>query len=290
MKVSLVLLLLLITLSIPLVIAIIRAAAYSDYVSAIDKKSFAGSTYYGIGFALIDMLKISFKTEKANKVREQAGVLFGKKYADFYLRVLYAQAYTYTIMVLYAIFFLACIVGGNDGIILVAVGLIVAIILYSYYIDSYKIKIEKLNIIYMMDFPNAVSTIALLVNGGMLLRDAWNLVANSSDAPLYLQMRKVVEDMNNGVSEQDAIFAFSNRCSTKEIRKFSSLISQAIERGGKDLSDSLIKQSDLLINEKRQLVLQEGEKASNKLMIPIALIFVGILVIVLVPIMSNMST
>ena len=238
---------------------------------------------------LIDLLKIDFKSSAVHTAREQAGIIYGRKYADFYVRVLYAQALTYTIIIAYAMLFLACIVGGTDGVIFAVVGIIAAIAIYKFYLKAYESKLEKLNILYMRDFPNAVSTIALLVNGGMFLRDAWKEVAYSSDEPLFMQMRMVVDDMNNGISEADAIFAFANRCSTKEIRKFATLIIQAIEKGGRDLTDSLIKQSDLLINEKRQLVLQQGEKASNKLMMPIALIFIGVLVIVMVPILSNIS-
>ena len=192
-------------------------------------------------------------------------------------------------LLMYAMLFLTCLIGRSDGLLFAIIGAVASFATYKFYLGSFSSKIEKLNVIYMRDFPNAISTIALLVNGGMFLRDAWKQVAYSSEEPLYMQMRGVVTDMNNGVSEADAIFAFANRCSTKEIRKFSTLITQAIEKGGRDLADSLVKESDLLINAKRQMVLQQGEKASNKLMIPIAMILIGILVMIMVPIMANMG-
>ena len=289
MIVSYFVLVILLALSVPLTICILKAPAYADYVNALNKNDFSGCKYFGLGFVLIDLLKIDFKSGSVHKAREQAGVLFGRKYADFYVRVLYAQALTYTAIMLYIMLFLACLVGGAEGLLFVVLGIVSAVVIYKYYLKSYDGKIEKLNEIYMRDFPNAVSTIALLVNGGMFLRDAWKEVAYSDDAPLNMQMRTVVDDMNNGISEADAIFAFANRCSTKEIRKFATLITQAIEKGGRDLTDSLMKQADMLINEKKQLVLQQGEKASNKLMMPIAMIFIGVLVIVMVPIISNMG-
>lgn len=289
MGISYFLLVILIVFSIILIRCISKAGIYAEYVSAINKEEFAASAYYGLGFALADMLKINFNTDSAHKIREQAGVLYGRKYADFYLRVLYAQTLTYLLIFGYAMIFLSCIMGGNDGAIFAVLGVVASIVIYKYYISSYNGKIEKLNELYMRDFPNAVSTMALLVNGGMFLRDAWKEVALSSDEPLYIQMQQVVEDMRNGKSEVDAIFIFANRCSTKEIRKFSTMITQAIENGGRDLADALVKQADLLMNEKKQLVLQQGEKASNKLMFPIALIFIGVLVMIMVPIIANMS-
>ena len=279
----------LVAVSIPIIICIMKAQVYEDFVGAIDKKRFAGAKYYGIGFAFIDLFRLNFQTVRDNKIREQAGILFGRKYADFYLRVLYAQSFTYSALILYLCLFMGTLMGGNDGLLFGLVGLGGAVAVFWYYMGSFKSKIEDLNYLYMTDFPAAVSTIALLVNGGMFLRDAWKQVAYSSDAPLYMQMRGVTEDMRNGVSETDAFFAFANRCGTKEIRKFSTLITQAIQKGGRDLADSLVKQSDLLMNEKRQLALQQGEKASNKLMFPISMIFIGVLVMIMVPIMANMN-
>lgn len=289
MAVSYILLGVLVLVSIPLLLCISRAEKYADYVNAVDKSKISSAKYIGLGFACIDMLKIDFHKIKYARQREQAGILFGKKFADFYLRVLYAQAFTYGFIILYAAVFLSCLVGGPDGILLSVLGAVMAVAVYYYYLGVYKGKIEKLSEEYMTEFPGAVSTIALLVNGGVFLRDAWKDVAYSSDKPLFMQMRKVVEDMNNGYSEADAITMFADRCSTKEIRKFASIIVQAISKGGKDLADSLIKQSDSLLNAKRQLVLQKGEKASSKLLIPIMLVFVSILIMVMVPVMSGMS-
>lgn len=289
MVISYILLAVLAAISIPLLICISRLEKYAGYVNAVDKSKVSGAKYLGIGFACIDMLKIDFHKIKYAQKREQAGVLFGKKFADFYLRVLYAQALTYALIILYASVFLGCLVTGSDGILLAMIGIVLAAAVYLYYLNDYKNKIDKLSVEYMIEFPGAVSTIALLVNGGVFLRDAWKDVAYSSDKPLFMQMRKVVEDMNNGISEADAITMFADRCSTKEIRKFSSIIVQAISKGGKDLSASLIKQSESLLNTKRQLVLQKGEKASSKLLLPIMLVFVSILIMIMVPVMNNMS-
>lgn len=289
MVISYILLAVLAAISIPLLICISRFEKYAGYVNAVDKSKVSGAKYLGIGFACIDMLKIDFHKIKYAQKREQAGVLFGKKFADFYLRVLYAQALTYALIILYASVFLGCLVTGIDGILLALIGIVLAAAVYLYYLNDYKNKIDKLSVEYMIEFPGAVSTIALLVNGGVFLRDAWKDVAYSSDKPLFMQMRKVVEDMNNGISEADAITMFADRCSTKEIRKFSSIIVQAISKGGKDLSDSLIKQSESLLNTKRQLVLQKGEKASSKLLLPIMLVFVSIIIMIMVPVMNNMS-
>jgi len=289
MNISYVLLIVLIVFSVPLIICIMKAEKYANYVNAIDKNFFAGAKLFGLGFAIADILKINFATQSNHKLREQSGILFGRKYADFYVRTLYAQALTYCVIFIYASMFFGCLAGGNDGLLFLGLGIVTSVFIFFYYMRSFKSKLDKLHEIYMIDFPSAVSTIALLVNAGMVLRDAWKQVAYSSDKPLYMQMRIVTEDMKNGVSEPDAIFAFANRCATNEIRKFATTVIQAIERGGADLAAALTMQSQLLLNEKRQLTLQRGEKAANLLIGPIMMIFVGVLIMIMLPMMSNLG-
>ena len=65
------------------------------------------------------------------------------------------------------------------------------------------------------------------------------------------------------------------------IKKFVSALIQSIERGGSDLPQFLANQSSELWNEKRQLLLQKGEKAASKLLMPIAIMFFGIMLIVI---------
>lgn len=266
-----------------------KAKSYDNYIAPLDDKEFAGKELYGVGFAFLDLIKFDFTSESVQKIRDQIVIIHGKKYSDFYLRVSYAQKFSYAILIIYFSLALACIVGGSDGAVLAGLGVVVAIVSYVYYSSVFQQKIDKLSNQYMSDFPNAISNIALLVNAGMFLRDAWKAVAYSEDGPLFDQMKMVVEDMNNGIAEIDALFAFSNRCATPEIRKFVATIIQAIDKGGKELTSSLSNQADGLWNAKKQRTLQAGEKAANKLMIPIVIMFVGILVVIIVPIFANLG-
>ena len=54
-----------------------------------------------------------------------------------------------------------------------------------------------------------------------------------------------------------------------------------MEKGGAELSDFLAKQSSEMWNQKRQHMLQKGEKAAAKLLAPIMLIFIGILIMII---------
>ena len=96
--------------------------------------------------------------------------------------------------------------------------------------------------------------------------------------------------MNNGVAEVDAIYGFGMRCMLPEIKKFSSTIIQGLTKGNSELAAMLQDQSKEVWQMKKQLVRREGEKAASKLLIPICIMFVGILIMILVPIFTNIGT
>ena len=75
------------------------------------------------------------------------------------------------------------------------------------------------------------------------MRDAWTEVAYASNDEFYLEMQKVVDDLNNGIGETQAYTDFGIRCVIPEVKKFASTIIQGIQKGNKELSKNLQEQS-----------------------------------------------
>ena len=244
---------------------------------------------YGVGFKIMKMFKFEFKNREANQLRENAAILYGERYADYYMRVMYAQR----ISIIYLCFAVGCgicaLAEGTDKLLLLALALVMCGTLYYYFMKLPASKVKDRSIRFMDEFPNAVSTIALLVNSGMILREAWREVSMSAETELYLEMRKVNEDIDNGVAEVDALYNFGNRCVTPEIKKFTAFIVQGLEKGSRDLAVALRNQTDELWELKKQNILKRGELASSKLMIPLMVMFIGILIMVMGPIMTNLG-
>lgn len=94
-------------------------------------------------------------------------------------------------------------------------------------------------------------------------------------------MRQSCIDMENGMSDVDAIHKFGRLSNSPEIRKFTSALAQSIERGGAELSDFLARQSVEMWTLKKQLMLQKGEAAATKLLAPTVMLFIGIIIAVL---------
>ena len=67
------------------------------------------------------------------------------------------------------------------------------------------------------------------------------------------------------------------------------MIVQGLEKGSKDLSDALQNQNSELWESKKQKTLKKGELASSKLLVPLLIMFLGILILIMVPVMSNLG-
>ncbi len=271
------------------VILLLTSNEFEDYITPLDKKEFVLPEVYGVGFKIIKMFNIEFKNTAANQLRDNMAILYGERYADYYVMVTYAQKISLTYLCFAVVCALAALAEGTDKLLLFGLAVIVAVAIYYYFSTLPATRVKNRSVKFMDEFPNAVSTIALLVNSGMILREAWREVSLSAETELYMEMRKVNEEMDNGVSEIDALYNFAGRCVTPEIKKFTSFIVQGLEKGNKDLAVALRNQTDELWELKKQNTLKRGELASSKLMIPLMIMFIGVLVMVMGPIMTNLG-
>lgn len=278
-----------VVLTLVYVLLLLGSKKYESMIAPLDNKEFVLKDCYGVGLSLLEMIHFDYRSKASNDLRDSIRTLYGDKYAEYYLRIAYAQRISLTLLSLWVCLIFACFASGTDGMVILGLGLVVAGVVYYYFRVLFESRIKKRSSEYLRDFPDAISTIALLVNSGMMLREAWTLVASSGDKPLYKQMYQVTEEMNNGKSEADALYAFSIRCASSEIKKFTAFIIQGLEKGNRELSASLRNQSNQLWEEKRQLTLQQGEAASSKLLIPIFVMFIGILIMIMGPIMTNLG-
>ena len=101
-------------------------------------------------------------------------------------------------------------------------------------------------------------------------------------------MLQTCEEMKQGVAEIDAYQNFAERCEVKEIKRFTSSIIQNMVKGNAELTKFLREMSDEMWNEKKNMVKRKGEIANSKLLVPIMLIFIGILIVIMVPMFTSM--
>lgn len=241
---------------------------------------------YGIGYVVLELIHYKYRGKGDRKIRQSLEILYGNKYADYYLRVVRAQQITISSIVLIMAFIFY---GLSSEVVLLGLFAMFAYVAFYYYGNLPKERLQKRSEELLNDFSDVVSKLALLTNAGMILREAWKEVAFGGNTTIYLEMQEAVNEMNNGIAEIDALYNFGTRCIIPEIKKFSSTIIQGVTKGNKELADMLQLQSAEVWQLKKQLIRRAGEKAASKLLIPICIMFVGILIMILVPIFTNLG-
>lgn len=263
-----------------------RGRQYEDLFEGLDPTDFPiGDTYF-VGYMATQLLQFSFSNKQARKLKRELTVLYEPKYADYYIRVVFSMQFTMALTV-------ACLAAplyfltGSLFIFFFMMG--AAGLAYYYYGVVTEDKIKKRNEEMLSDFSEVVSKLALLVTSGMILKEAWSRVADSGERTIYKEMKKSVIEMDNGMSQEDALYLFGQRCMMPEIRKFSTTLVQGLEQGNSELAPMLTQQSKEVWELKKQIVRRAGEMANNKLLIPMLLTFLGILIMIMVPIFANLG-
>lgn len=259
---------------------------YANLFEVLDEKEYPLKDIYYIGCKALEKAKFEYKNKECRKLRKEVGILYGEKYADYYVRVIYAQKVTIAMTLLTLVVPLYFFSGSITTSIIIVVFAGTA---YYYYGTLPNKKMVARSEEMLSDFSNMISKLALMTNAGMILREAWNEVAYTKNTTLYLEMQKTIEEMNNGVAEIDAIYNFGSRCMIPEIKKFASTIVQGLTKGNSELTMVLTEQSKEAWTTKKTMVKRTGELAASKLLLPIVIMFVGILIMIIIPIFANIG-
>lgn len=264
---------------------------YDSLLDKADPKIFTLKDLYFTGLGLIEMhermkrKKITTSEKAVEKIRELAEV-FGRNQAELYYYISISAIISLLVTFLPIGLMLPCLL---QKPIMLLPGLLLAFVMpygiYSGINNAIANKKDELR----SEFPNMVSKLTLLINAGMIPSRAWRAVANGNTANrLYEEMRTATRDIEEGMTIERAMDAFALRCGLKEIRKFSSIYVQAVKGGAGEAIGSMKQMSDEAWEEKKQYAKQKGEIAAQKLLVPNMLMFIGILIIVVVPLAINM--
>ena len=273
-------------LGVAMIVLILGSGKHNAMIEPLDPNEFRFCQLYGVGFTLLNLFKHDFTKKADRKRRQQLALIYGEKHSEYYLRVYAAQGMTYAAILLtfgFALYGLA-----ND-ITIVVIMAVFAATAYYYVSTLPQRTLEAKSEAVLSQFADVVSKLALLINAGMILREAWEKIAEKGEGELYDEMRRVVDNVNNGMSEIDAFTEFGTRCTAPEIKKFTSTLIQGMVKGNRELVEMIKQQSREFWDSKRHRARQQGEKAASKLLIPICIMFLGIILMIVVPIFANLG-
>lgn len=258
---------------------------YDQIIDTIDSSTYRMPEIFFVGFRIMEIIGFDLKSEANRKKVKNMAEIYGKKYAEYYLYVMTGAQISYVVTILPIGILLAVI--ANEPIAMVF-GIVLAALAAVYLSEEFKDKLNERRSELLMQFPQVLSKMTLLVNSGMVLREAWQKVSMSGTGVLYTEMQYTSVELQNGISEWDAYYAFGERCALKEMKKFASVITQGLSKGSSELTMILKDMSDEMWETKRNLVKRKGESSASKLLGPTAMIFIGILIMIIAPILGGL--
>lgn len=276
-------------LGIMFIVYLYKGQKYDAMLEPLPENDYPLKFIYSTGLAWQDTKLGRLRGVLGGSLRKTMGLHYGEKYSEYYARIAWAQIISMVHMFLAVFLLLAGLFGGDMGFFYALVGVVVSGVVAYYFLTYIANKVKERREECEREFPNAISKLALLVNSGAILRDAWKMVAYGKEGVFYQMMRSSCEDMQNGMSDIDAIYRFGYLTDSQDIKKFTTALIQGLERGGGELPGFLAKQSSEIWSTRRQHMLQKGEQAASELLIPIALMFMGVMLIVIAAAMQSFS-
>jgi len=272
-----------------LAFGVMNGEKYAEMCEPLDDADFPLKDLYTIGYGVSFDIPL-FKAPKrlAKDTRRFAGLLYGDVYADFYAAAAWAGFLSLSLL-LNSIILLFGILISEIPLFFILVCAVSTFAVFNMTVARLGNEIKKRETECVDEFPNAVSKLALLINSGMVLREAWKLTSVSPKGQLYELMRKAVEMMDNGSSDIEALYKFGVLSNSSEIKKFAATVIQSIEKGGLNLPDYLLGQATTLLEMKKQTMLRKGEEAAGKLIAPIGIMFAGIMLIIIAAAMQGLA-
>lgn len=181
--------------------------------------------------------------------------------------------------------------GSSDGLALSAAAM-AALVGIPFLVDfglDQEIKDRRLSI--QMEFPEFINKLTLLVNAGMTISRAWEKIINENKREhiLYDEMRYALGEIRGGKSEAAAYEEFARRCHVKEVTKFVSVIVMNLRRGGAEVVPVLKEQGRECWEMRKNAARELGEQAGTKILIPMMIMFLGIVLIVATPAVLSMT-
>lgn len=163
----------------------------------------------------------------------------------------------------------------------------IAIVIIYLPIDSIKQLKRKRQINISRELPKFVLKTNLLINAGLPLFEAVELVSHQKNDFFHSKMRNTVKKVGEGhsfaKSSKDFVYEYDN----KELIQFFRIVTQAQIHGSQKFYQQLEDLRVKLQFNRLNNVKKNSELANAQLLLPLLMIFVGIMVIVIVPVFMS---
>lgn len=244
------------------------------------------------GYRLMQLMKWDMTNQMVKKLNQKCQQFKEKKEAMNYTYYLLGALFGYVILgvgVFFGALGITLAIGlGTRSMVVAAIAFAVFGLLGYIPYDNVNTVVNKRAEDIERQFPQVVSKLALLTVAGMEVSQAWKL-ASKGRGTLYEEMNRVLIDFDNNVSPVEAYTKFLNRCSNKYTTKLATAIIQNVSKGNAEIVKLFKQLNDESWMEHKHSARRMGEQIQNKLLIPTLLMFAGIIILVIVPVVSGFN-
>lgn len=245
------------------------------------------------GYSLVKLMKWDMKNKNIKMIYGKCIRFKERKEAINYTKFVFGNLFGNIILgFALALAFTGVLLAMNMGIRSAFAGVVIFMLFgvlgYLPY-DEVRSTVSKRNDEIENDFLQVVSQLTLLVSAGMEVNRAWRISSGGGYTTLYEEMKRVNIDIDNGISYVDAYSKFITRCGNKFTTRLATAISQNMTKGNAEIVNLFNKLNSESWSEYRHSSRRITEKLQSKLFIPTMLMFVGILILVILPIMTGFN-
>ena len=263
---------------------------YKEFFEPLDSRTYSYKAFLPGCLGIVETLKLSGRGRYQAKLNQKLVMLYGSRYITYYTKVHWSvKVFHLFLGLVISTFF--CFVGNLEysALIIIPVSGAGLFFLADKNLDDLykerKFRLER-------DFPDFLSKLVLLVNAGLNIRQAIERIVSeeNKDSTLYEELKTVILDIQSGMLEYEAYSGFSERCRIKQLTNFVSIVQQNMKLGGNQMIFELKRMGTECWEMRKNIAKQLGEKASSKLMLPLAIMFLAIVLICVAPVILELRS
>lgn len=131
--------------------------------------------------------------------------------------------------------------------------------------------------------PNVITELILLLQSGQPFLKGWHLIAQSNSGEFYDDMKNMMNLIEHGQSMERVFTQYLEKIDDMMLRKFISLCIESKDKGSRDMVPVLMLLLEEVWLQQKNKCLREAQKVNQQLLLPAALIFIGVLIILIGP-------
>ena len=170
-------------------------------IEGVPQKEFSDKELWAAGFAMQQLPVFSMDSAVGKKMMSASAILHpenGGRFVEYWARLYWARTLSMSLLVLALAFCASVFMDGYMVFVVLIAGVAMVAVTYSNGANEMSNQLKKRSEECMMEFSNVVSKLTLLMNCGMILKEAWYIVAKSKKGVIYDLMQEACRETTKG--------------------------------------------------------------------------------------------